>query len=85
MTWDISRVYSMFNEEDARCILVTRIPQTAINDRIAWTKSLDGHYSVKSGYYMWHDLTVGSTGVIQSNGWGKIWKISMPHKVKVFL
>lgn len=45
----------------------------------------DGQYSVKSGYHMWQKRNVGSRGILQSNGWGKIWKLAIPHKVKVFL
>lgn len=84
-TWDVRKVEEVFNEEDARLILSTCIPQSETLDRNAWTKSADGQYSVKTGYHMWQEREVGLTGIIQSSGWGKIWKLEVPHKVKVFL
>lgn len=82
--WDVAKVNSTFVEEDAKLILATRIPQNEVKDRIAWTTTTNGQYSVKSGYHLWHGQNVGTGDVIQSNGWGKIWKLTLPHKVKVF-
>ena len=73
-----------FNEEDAKLIISTRIPQNSVKDRIALTKTTNGQYSMESGYHLWHGQNVGTRDIIQSNGWGKIWKLALPHKVKVF-
>lgn len=51
-SWDADKVKTIFNEEDTTFILSTRIPQNDVKDRIAWTRSSNGHYSVKSGYHL---------------------------------
>lgn len=83
--WDEPKVRDFFTEEDARCILETRIPTGPVKDRIAWSKSIDGQYSVKTGYQHWCDCNMGNTNVVQSTGWGKLWRLEVPHKVKTFL
>lgn len=83
--WDEPKICDLFTEEDARCILATRIPLGPVKDRIAWTKSLDGQYSVKTGYQYWCDVHMCNTNVVQSSGWGKLWRLEVPHKVKTFL
>lgn len=75
----------MFDVEDANKILSTKIPHNNVKDRIAWTKATNGYYSVKTGYHLWHGNNLGTNNVVQSGGWNKIWRLSMPHKVKVFL
>lgn len=84
-SWDSPKVCRFFEEEDARLILATRIPQSEVEDRVAWIKTSNGQYSVKSGYHQWHESNVSSSNVTPSNGGGKIWRISIPNKVKVFL
>ncbi|XP_074356116.1 uncharacterized protein LOC141695803 [Apium graveolens] len=83
--WDVVKVRDIFSEVDANSILKTKIPQNDVRDRIAWTKATNGHYSVKTGYHLWHERNVGTSNVTQSSGWGQIWKLSIPHKVKVLL
>ncbi|XP_074377272.1 uncharacterized protein LOC141718788 [Apium graveolens] len=34
---------------------------------------------------MWHDRNIGVGLVTQSSGWSKLWKIDLPHKIKLFL
>ena len=41
--------------------------------------------SVKMGYQLWHAQHVDTGDVTQSNGWKKLWKLDVPHKVKVFM
>lgn len=40
---------------------------------------------MKSGYKYWHTQKIGVDGVTQSLGWGKIWRLNIPHKLKIFL
>lgn len=83
--WDVRRVRQLFSVADANAILATCVPQRSVNDRIAWTRSCDGFYSVKSGYQLWHYQFVGNANVIQSKGWSRIWRLQVPHKVKIFI
>ncbi|XP_074324401.1 uncharacterized protein LOC141661315 [Apium graveolens] len=45
-----------FSRDDALAILAMIVPQRQVEDRIVWSKSIDGHYNVKIGYRLWHDL-----------------------------
>lgn len=84
--WDVGRVRDMFTVTEAEAILATFVPQRLVGDRIAWSKSNDGLYSVKTGYQYWREKCSESLGSIpQSGGWKKIWKLLIPHKMKVFL
>lgn len=47
------RVRELFSKEDALAILATNVPQFQVVDRIIWSKSTDGMYSVKTGYRAW--------------------------------
>lgn len=83
--WDSNKVRSLFSEEDASLILATRIPIVPVVDRLAWSKTSNGKYSVKTGYQLWHAQNIGTGSVPQSNGWSKLWKLDLPHKVNLFL
>lgn len=83
--WDVVKVQQHFLEEDAKAILATRVPQCSSRDRVVWANCTDGIYSVKAGYRLWHALNVGTSNVPQGEGWGKIWRLVLPHKMKIFL
>lgn len=83
--WDEEKVRNTFNSSDAEAILAVRIPQSSTRDRIAWVRSNDGQYSVKSGYRYWHSIHSGDNSVQPSGGWRTIWRLCIPHKIKVLL
>ncbi|KAL8133871.1 hypothetical protein AgCh_009077 [Apium graveolens] len=72
-------------DECQYAILATRIPQNCTKDRMAWFHSSSGHYTVKSGYQRWHLNHIGDLGLQQSRGWDMIWRLDIPHKIKIFL
>lgn len=84
-TWDETKVRSDFNNSDAETILAVRIPQNSTIDRLAWVHSNDGQYSVRSGYHYWHSLHATPEEGQSASGWGKIWRLCIPHKMKVLL
>lgn len=84
-SWDAAKVMEFFSASDASLILQTGIPHGTVQDRIAWPRSSNGVYTVKSGYQQWCDKNLGNTGVLPSSGWSRLWRISVPHKVKTFL
>ena len=49
--WDEHKVCQTFLDEDVKCILQTRVPQIGLKDRVAWMATVDGKYTVKSGYH----------------------------------
>ena len=66
-------------------IIQTRIPQIEVKDRLAWTGSHKGVYSVKSGYRYWETRYASTDNMIESQGWNRLWKLQLPHKTRVFL
>lgn len=83
--WDAVKVLQTFSREDADLILATGIPEHPVEDRLAWTRTTNGKYSVKTGYQLWHNRNVGVGAVLQSKGWSKLWRLDLPHKMKIFL
>lgn len=83
--WDGNKVVDMFSRDGAALILSTRIPAFPAVDRLAWSKTTNGKYSVKTGYQLWHARNIGTGSVTQSNGWSKLWKLEVPHKIKLFI
>lgn len=83
--WDTELIRRNFLEVDAQAILAVQIPQGEVKDRVAWTLSATGQYDVKTGYRMWADQQRSHTEVILSVGWSKLWQVSIPHKIRVFL
>lgn len=61
------------------------MPQRSVVDRIVWSKSIDGLYNVKTGYRVWHDQFAGNFGCTQSGGWSCLWRLSIPHNIKIFI
>lgn len=84
-SWDEVKVTQTFHERDAHCILNMRIPQNHIHDRVAWLHTKDGQYSVKSSYHYWFERHHNQDEQRGSQGWGRLWKLQIPHKMKFFL
>ncbi|KAL8094028.1 hypothetical protein AgCh_035786 [Apium graveolens] len=83
--WDVTKVQQTFHELDADCILKTRIPQNQVNDRIAWMHTVDGFYTAKFRYHFWYERHSDRGIEVESNGWKRLWKLQVPHKMKYFL
>lgn len=83
--WDVDKIQSTFSATDASAILATRIPQTQAVDRLAWLHSTDGIYTVKTGYKFWQSQRRSSVPHSFQTGWSKIWRVSVPHKVRILL
>lgn len=82
--WDEAKVLEFFSASDASLILETRIPYGTVKDRVAWPRSTDGMYTVKSRYRHWCDKNLNSNVSLQTSGWSRLWRINVPHKVKNF-
>lgn len=83
--WNNTKVADMFSGDDATLILSTHIPPLPVADRLAWARTTNDKYSVKTGYQMWRAKNIGTGSVVQLNGWSKLWKLELPHKIKLFL
>lgn len=42
-------------------------------------------YSVKSGYQLWVEQNLHVDNIPQTRGQNKIWRLSVSHKIKIFL
>lgn len=83
--WDEGRVRQAFSNTDAEVVLQVRIPQNNSRDRLAWTETSDGCYTVKSGYHFWQARSNLHPPVAHSVGWKRLWTLNVPHKIKIFL
>lgn len=83
--WDVQKIRRNFNVEDTEAIIYTRIPQSATIDRLAWCHSYNGQYTVKSGYQQWQKTNMDDGGIQDSRGWSRIWRLQIPHKMRIFL
>lgn len=83
--WDDTKVHNLFSSSDANHILAIPIPKNQVQDRIVWSHSLDGKYSAKSGYKFWQKNWSNCKQLEESKGWGRLWKIQVPQKIKIFL
>lgn len=66
--WDSDKIHELFSHGDAQAILATYVPQHSVDDRITWSKSMDGLYNVNTGYKVWHNNNTGNLRCIQSGG-----------------
>ena len=73
--WDNVKVNSLFSTCDAKNILAMHVPQTQEVDRLAWMHTVDGAYSVETGYQFWlnsmgnvlkEDLAGANSGIWKS-------------------
>lgn len=83
--WNVNQIHERFLKEDAEAILTVLIPQRNIHDRVAWTISSNGLCNTKDDYHFRHKRNVGTTNVPQNRGLGKIRRLSIPHKMKIFI
>lgn len=82
--WDERKFGDQFSEEEATAILEIQVPQHDVCDRVAWSRSNNGLYDVKTGYQLWFDQYVSTNEVSQSNGWSTIKEASYSVKDKDF-
>lgn len=47
--------------------------------------STDGIYDVKTGNLFWRNHNVSDSLCNRLVGWNKLWRVNVPHRVKVFL
>ncbi|XP_063946052.1 uncharacterized protein LOC135151500 [Daucus carota subsp. sativus] len=64
--WDVHKVEHDFHNDDRKLILQTRIPQIEAKDRLAWTSSSKGTYTVKSGYLFWAAQHINNDNNVES-------------------
>ena len=75
---------------DAQCIKAIPICATRQYDCVTWPRHRGGEYTVKTSYQLLCEEasaeTASSSDVVATkNFWARIWKLKVPHKVRIFL
>ena len=89
--WDRHLVEIKFHRDDAEAILRIPLSKRYTDDILFWLHNRKGKCTVKSIYHIarqiWKEAQSQgkcSTGTGVSPVWGKIWKLHIPNKIKVF-
>lgn len=94
--WNRCLVFKIFSKEDAENVLTIPINLVDREDSNFWKHSLNGVYSVSSGYKVLkgrgssqqRDLQMGGETSWESNRqkmWKGLWSLKIKHKLKLFL
>lgn len=90
--WDGTILNSLFNPHLCSLICSTPISWTGCADKLIWSHSSSGVYSVNSGYLLASCLTKDHGGSLPSSSynlpptiWKLIWRLKVPPRVKHFL
>ena len=89
-SWDRDALFGYFAPMEADLILKIPLSPTRVEDKLIWPHVPNGVYSVKSGYRFLVKDKVGplphqSSQDVVPSIWSRIWKLSVPNKVKNFL
>ena len=89
-SWDKDVLYGYFAPMEADLILRIPLSLTKVEDKLIWPHVPNGVYNVKSGYRF---LVKDKSGPLPSPSsqneaislWSRLWKLSVPNKVRNFL
>ncbi|KAM1648372.1 hypothetical protein ACFX1Q_010398 [Malus domestica] len=95
-SWKEEVISAGFNWDEARQILSIALSKSSCYDRIVWHYTVNGDYSVKTGYGVAMNLM--ENGALGRKGrgtpsehrrnnlvWKKIWTLQVPNKIKFFI
>jgi hypothetical protein len=83
--WDKNKFVSLFPLEVANHIIDIPLFDVIEEHKLIWVDSVNGQYSVKSGYSMLLNVTGRDMNEINQDGWTSLWKIHAPPKAKHLL
>jgi hypothetical protein len=83
--WDKNKIESLFPMHIANRIMETPLLSVVEDDKIIWGDSIDGNYSVKSGYKVMMQIKREEASSAQHVNWLSLWKIQAPPKAKHLL
>lgn len=85
LEWDLEILRDLFNEQDV--VQIQKIPLNCsrTEDSWMWIDEEKGNYSVKSGYRKLCQTEYGLPNLVFEFNWLKIWNLSVPPKVKIFV
>ncbi|KAM2231146.1 hypothetical protein ACFX1S_015471 [Malus domestica] len=95
-SWKSEVILQGFNSEDTKHILSIPLSKFGCCDRLVWHHTVDGSYSVKTGYGV--AVSLLENGVLGKKGrgvpsmhhntnqvWKGIWNLQVPNKIKFFI
>ncbi|XP_035551721.1 uncharacterized protein LOC118349890 [Juglans regia] len=87
--WDIAKVRALFNPNMVEAILRLHPSHTGAADHWMWEHEKSGSFSIKSAYSFFKTILESEHGESSSGALMKkfrtaLWKLQVPHKVKVF-
>jgi len=83
--WREDEVKAMFNERDAKNILVMPLIDEVSADKKFWQFTTHENYNLKSAYHYIKEHLVDNGEWRKEGSWTKLWRLKIPQKVKVFL
>lgn len=85
--WNAHLIREWFSQEDANNILHIHIPLEDVEDEWQWIHTVDGQYTVKSGYALLVRDAPGATHHYLSDKkfWKFLWALNMAPKWKFFV
>ncbi|KAL0001429.1 hypothetical protein SO802_015210 [Lithocarpus litseifolius] len=87
-SWKCDLVRSLYTLAQASKILQISLSRTdAVQDKLCWKYSNEGHYEVKSAYQILvkdNSVTQGPT-LQQKGAWNQIWSVKVPLKLNIFV
>jgi ribonuclease HI len=90
--WDVQLLEDNFIISDVRRIVAIPLSNWESEDMVAWHYNKNGMFTVKSAYHVEWQHQYGSrsrrndqqSSSIINPVWGKVWKLNVPAKVKIF-
>lgn len=90
--WNNQLLNRTFDEPIVKAILAIKLWPASTEDRIVWTATVDGQYTVKSAYHVIQksaatqvDSCPSSSYITPSHLWKQIWKTKTDPKIRIFL
>lgn len=81
-SWDIELLEEIFSKRDVREISSILIHRYGSKDKLIWSRTSNGTYTVKTGYAVCLQSATNMDEIRIKGDWSLIWKLKVLHKVK---
>lgn len=89
--WNIDTLHTYYDAQTVHDILRIPVRRNLITDKLIWTSTSSGQYTVHSGYHAirgaereTRTLSASSSYQVPPQLWKRIWKLHLPPKLKIF-
>ena len=88
-SWNIQKLHQFFFlEDEVTSILSIPLGVNPIEDRLMWHYTENGNFTIKSGYWLAHNIIMTASSSNQQamkSWWKHFWSLQIPWKIKVFI